>query len=307
MADDAKTLPVPGVIARSADRLMDEAMKPKGGYKADFTQPLGEAALAAADSVSWRVFKNPISLFIGGITAVLMEFAEPKVRDGVWQNSTFRTDPLGRLKRTGLAAMVTVYGPRSQAEKMIAGVTRMHGRVRGVTSEGEAYEAMDPVLLDWVQATASYGFMEAYHRFAKPLSDAERDRFYAEAKPAAALYGAVGAPASVAEFEALSARMAPRFVPSPIATEFLDVMMKVPALPGIARPLQRMLVRAAVDILPEPVATVLGLGPRWRLGGIQRRIVGLAARTANRIVLKASPAVQSCRRMGLADDYLYRR
>ncbi|BCW90625.1 hypothetical protein sos41_37980 [Alphaproteobacteria bacterium SO-S41] len=306
MADEAKTISVPGVIARSADRMMDEAMRPAGGYKTDFTQPAGEAALAAADSVSWRVFKNPISLFVGGITAVLMEFAEPKVRDGVWQNSTFRTDPLGRLKRTGLAAMVTVYGPHSQAEKMIAGVTRMHGRVRGVTSEGEAYEAMDPVLLDWVQATASYGFMEAYHRFAKPLSAAERDRFYAEAKPAAALYGAVGAPASVVEFEALMMRMTRRFVPSPIATEFLDIMMKVPALPGIARPLQRMLVRAAVDILPDQVETALALCPRWRLGGVQRRIVGLAARTANRIVLRTSPAVQSCRRMGLPDDYLYR-
>ena len=28
--------------------------------------PLGEAALVAPDSVSWRAFKNPVSLFIGG-------------------------------------------------------------------------------------------------------------------------------------------------------------------------------------------------------------------------------------------------
>ena len=31
----------------------------------DFSQPVGEAALVSPDSVSWRVFKNPFSLFIG--------------------------------------------------------------------------------------------------------------------------------------------------------------------------------------------------------------------------------------------------
>ena len=33
---------------------------------ADFLHPVGEAALVSPDSVSLRVFKNPISLFIGG-------------------------------------------------------------------------------------------------------------------------------------------------------------------------------------------------------------------------------------------------
>jgi uncharacterized protein (DUF2236 family) len=35
----------------------------------DFLRPAGEAALASPDSVSWRVFKNPLSLFIGGVAA----------------------------------------------------------------------------------------------------------------------------------------------------------------------------------------------------------------------------------------------
>ena len=45
----------------------------------DFSQPAGEAALVSPNSVSWRVFKNPLSLFIGGVTAVIMELAEPRV------------------------------------------------------------------------------------------------------------------------------------------------------------------------------------------------------------------------------------
>jgi uncharacterized protein (DUF2236 family) len=103
----------------------------------DFLRPAGEAALVSADSLSWRVFKNPLSLFVGGVTAVIMELAEPRVRAGVWEHTTFRSDPLRRLRRTGLAAMVTVYGARSVAEPMIARVRRMHDMVAGTTLSGE--------------------------------------------------------------------------------------------------------------------------------------------------------------------------
>jgi hypothetical protein len=32
------------------------------------------------DSVSWRIFKDPVSVFVGGIAAVILELAEPSVR-----------------------------------------------------------------------------------------------------------------------------------------------------------------------------------------------------------------------------------
>jgi uncharacterized protein (DUF2236 family) len=94
-------------------------LDPSDQSSVDFSQPAGEPALVSPDSVSWRIFKNPVSLFIGGVTAVVMELAEPRVRTGVWEHTTFRVDPIRRLRRTGLAAMVTVYGPRSIAEGMI--------------------------------------------------------------------------------------------------------------------------------------------------------------------------------------------
>ena len=68
----------------------------------DFSSPVGEAALLAPDSVQWRVYKNPIALGIGGIAAVLLEFAEPRIRSGVWDHSTYKADPIGRSRRTGL-------------------------------------------------------------------------------------------------------------------------------------------------------------------------------------------------------------
>src|SRR5215469_8861855 len=97
-----------------------------------FVEPASEPALVPPDSVSWQIFKNPVTLFIGGVAAVILELAEPAVRTGVWEHTDFRRDPMRRLERTGLAAMITVYAARSVAEPMIARVVRMHDRVEGV-------------------------------------------------------------------------------------------------------------------------------------------------------------------------------
>lgn len=278
-----------------------------GGPRVDFTAPAGEPALAAPDSVSWRVFKNPVALFVGGVTAVILELAEPRVRSGVWDHSTFKTDPLSRLKRTGLAAMVTVYGARSTAEAMIAGVGRQHARVSGLTPDGVAYRADDVDLLNWVQATASFGFMEAYSALVAPLTDAEKDRFHAEAAPAAALYGAVGAPTSRAAWEAQLAAMLPRLEASDIVLEFLTLMRETKIAPGAVSLLQRPLIRAAVGLVPAEVRQVLGLGPEWLPRWFELRAIRLAGRLADRLAVPGAPPAQACQRMGLPADWLYRR
>lgn len=307
MGHHSTAISLPGPIGTTLDRMLGEFLA-SPGLSMDFLTPAGEPALVPASSVSWTIFKNPVSLFIGGITAVLLEMAEPRVRDGVWDHSSFRTEPLKRLKRTGLAAMMTVYGPRSRAEVMIGHVVTRHGQVNGRTSEGQAYRANDPDLLDWVQATASYGFMEAYHSFVRPLSPGERDALLQEAQPAARLYGAVGAPASQAELNAQFERMKPTLVPSPIVFEFLGIMENVAALPLFARPLQKPMIKAAVHILPPWLRARLGLeNSAWTLRPWEQWLVALAARTNDRLVMPSSPAVQSCRRLGLGDDYLYRR
>ena len=118
----------------------------------DFNRPVGERALLSSDSLSWRIFKNPVTLLIGGLSAVILELAEPAVRAGIWEHSSFRKDPMRRLRRTGLAALVTVYGPESVAVPMIARVVKMHSNVVGRTSCGISYDASDPRLLSWVQA-----------------------------------------------------------------------------------------------------------------------------------------------------------
>jgi len=280
-------------------RLAAEAGRPD----IDFLNPKGEAALVPADSVSWRVFKNPVALFVGGIAAVLLELAEPRVRTGVWEHSSFRADPVRRMKRTGLAALVTVYGARSVATRMIAQVGALHSRVAGTTPGGLAYDASDPELLDWVQATAAFGFLEAYCTLVKPLPPQERDRFYPEGAAAASLYGASGAPRDVAGQQALFARMMPKLERSDIVFEFLDIVGRAPILP---RPARGLFIRAAVEIVPAEIRARLGL-QRHGLKSWEAALVRRAGALAETIRIPGAPPLQSCARLGLPNDYLYRR
>ncbi|SJZ57901.1 Uncharacterized conserved protein, DUF2236 family [Enhydrobacter aerosaccus] len=288
------------------DALAHDLVQPDDGPAIDFSRPAGEPALTAADSVSWRVFKNPVALFVGGVAAVILELADPAVRSGVWEHSSFRRDAVARLRRTGLAAMVTVYGPRRTAEAMIAQVGRLHARVRGRTPAGEIYEANDPALLRWVHATAAFGFAEAYDRYVRPLGERGFDRLYGEGAASACLYGAIDAPLSRAAVMDLIDSKRDRLQASPIPFEFLDIMRRAPVLPAPLRPLQRLLIRAAVDLVPAWIRQRLGLDDSAGLHRWQRPVVRLIGRLADRVLLRSSPAVQSCLRLGLPADYLYR-
>jgi uncharacterized protein (DUF2236 family) len=273
--------------------------------RVDFLKPPGAAALYSPDSLAWQVFKNPVALFVGGVTAVLLELAEPRVRSGVWGHSIFPTDPLTRMRRTGAVTHATIYAPAETATRMIQMVNRMHARVEGHTPAGAAYRATDPVLLDWVQATASFGFMEAYSAFVRPFSDEERDRFYAESKAAAPLFGATGAPLSLAEQRRQFDAMRPVLEDHPIFHDFLAIMKKTPALPIVMRPLQTMMLRAGVSQLPDWVRERLNLGEEWVLKKWERSLLRGLGAFFDRLAVPGTPPVQACERLGLPKNYLY--
>jgi uncharacterized protein (DUF2236 family) len=292
-------------MRRNLDRLLHDMIAPPPGMPAvDFTAPPGAPALFAPDSVTWRVMKNPIALLVGGVAAVILELAEPRVRTGVWEHTAFRADPVGRIRRTGYATMVTIYGPAEEARRMIAGVVRGHERVAGATPAGVPYRANDVELLNWVQATAAYGFFEAYHRFVRPLSVAQRDALHREGALPASLYGATGAPTSVAEAQALFAAMRPKLERSDIVFEFLAIMREAQLLPS--RWLQRLVVRGAVEITPAWARKTLGLGPERRLGPAGALALRALGAVGERVVLKDAPPAQACVRLGLPVGYLYR-
>jgi uncharacterized protein (DUF2236 family) len=274
--------------------------------RVDFLNPAGAPALYAPESLAWQVFKNPISLFIGGITAVLLELAEPRVRSGVWGHSIFPTDPLTRIRRTGAVTHATVYAPAEAATRLIRMVNRMHDRVEGLTPGGVAYRANDPVLLDWVQATVSFGFMEAYSAFVRPFTDEERNRFYAESEPVARLFGATGAPLSLAEQRRQFEAMQPQLENHPIVHEFLAIMQRISALPFFLRPLQGAMLRAAISLLPDWLRERLELGDNWRLKKWEQSVLRKLGAMFDRLPIPSAPPAQACKRLGLPRDHLYR-
>lgn len=272
----------------------------------DFASPAGEPALLAPDSVQWRIYKNQIALGIGGIAAVLLEFAEPRIRSGVWDHSTYKADPIGRSRRTGTVALLACYGPASAAKEVIGKVNHMHGKVKGATPAGETYRAMDPVLLDWVAATASYGFLMAYDRFVHPLSAAEKDRFLRDSAAIGREFGARRTPDSIAAFMTMMEGLEARFEPHPIIFEFLDIIQSGRAAPSIPRFLHRAVARASVSLLPAHVRRRLELGPEFDLTRTDRIALKLAGRLADRRADRNSAPCQASVRLGLPHDFLYR-
>lgn len=276
------------------------------GIPVDFSAPYGEAALLSPDSVQWRVYKNPVALGIGGIAAVLLEFADPRIRSGVWDHSTYKADPIGRSRRTGTVALLACYGPAGTARGVIGRVNRMHAGVKGETPSGQKYRALDPVLLDWVAATASYGFLCAYDRFVAPLSDADKDRFMRDSEAIGREFGARRTPQSIPDFMIMLETLEPGFEPHPIIFEFLQIIESGRAAPSIPSFLHRAVARAAVSLLPQRVRDRLQLGPQYDLSRTDRLALKLAGKLADRRMVAASAPCQAALRLGLPANFAYR-
>jgi uncharacterized protein (DUF2236 family) len=228
-----------------------------------FREPAGDPGLYGPNSVAWRVHANPVALAAGGIAAVIMQLAEPRVRSGVWEHSGFRKDPIARMERTAEAAMITTYGATAAAQERIAMITRMHARVSGVTPDGETYSALDPELLDWVHVTAGYGFLNAYRRYVDPqISPADQDRFYAEGARLGLAFGAQDPPTSRTAAEKRIEAMRPKLQAHPILEEFLHIVSTNSPLGVPGLPLQPLLVRAAIDTLPPALRRDIRLTER---------------------------------------------
>jgi uncharacterized protein (DUF2236 family) len=133
----------------------------------------------------------------------------------------------------------------------------------------------------------------------------ERDRYYAEGVLAASLYGASAATSEAAlkmRFEA----MANQLERSDILFEFLAIIRSAPILPLPLRPVQPLLIRAAIDLTPHWLRRTLGLTDHG-LNALEVGLVRQIGAFADRLVLEINPAVQACRRMGLSENYLYSR
>src|SRR5215212_7299487 len=121
------------------------------------------------------------SMFIGGLSALLLQSLHPLAMAAVAGHSGYRGDPWGRLQRTSTFLAVTTYGTAADAQRAVDHVRGIHDRIRGTTAEGVPYHAADPHLLGWVHAAETDSFLRAHERFGvRPLDAASYDAYVAD-------------------------------------------------------------------------------------------------------------------------------
>ena len=128
------------------------------------------------ESVIRRVGNTPITPFLGGGPAVLLQVAHPLVAAGVACHSDFRNDLWSRLARTLRALYLIAYGTKAEADRAGEAVQAVHAYVRGKTKTQlgrfpprTRYSASDPELMLWVHATLVEASLAAYRRFVGAL------------------------------------------------------------------------------------------------------------------------------------------
>lgn len=208
-------------------------------------------ALFPEHSVIWRVHGDVTTMMVGGVSALLLQMLHPAALAGIWDHSTFRDDMLGRLRRTARFIAVTTYADRADALAAIDRVRQVHDRVSGTLADGTPYSANEPLLLAWVHVTEALCFLDAWIRYGEPgMSRADQDLYFAQFADVARRLGAAPVPESRAEAEALVKQLRPKLHADARTREVARLVLrqKVPTLAAV--PVQKMIMEAAVDLLP---------------------------------------------------------
>jgi len=202
------------------------------------------------DDPIWRVHADA-SMFVGGLTALLLQSLHPMAMAGVAGHSGYKSDPWGRLQRTSHYIAVTTYGTIPDAEAAIATVRSVHERVRGRDDQGRQYRASDPHLLKWVHLAETDSFLRAHQAFgARPLTPEQADTYVGQTATPAALLGVLEPPRSVAELDSQLGAYRDELRASPAALEAARFLLLEPPLPFLARPGYGTLAAGAVSLLP---------------------------------------------------------
>jgi uncharacterized protein (DUF2236 family) len=199
-------------------------------------------------------------MMIGGISGLLLQMLHPRALAGVWDHSNFREDMLGRLRRTARFIATTTYGDRSDAEALLARVRNIHAQVRGTSPDGVAYAADDPRLLAWVHVAGEMSFLDAWVRYMEPrMPSDDKDRFFGEVAIIADRLGADPVPRSTGAAAALIQSFRDELVANERTRIVRDYILSPPGTALATKPVQELLSRAAVDLLPPWARRMHGL------------------------------------------------
>ncbi len=174
--------------------------------------------------MSWEINGDMASVGLAGPAAVIMEVLHPSVMAGVYEQSSYRTQPLLRARNTLGYVLRTTFGSTEAATGLIERVKRVHSRINGTRPDGVPYRALDPELIAWVHTSIPWAIMTAYERTCRPLTTAEKDRYLTEQAVIGRMGGADWVPETVAELEAYVDEMAPKLSMNEQTRSFIDFL-----------------------------------------------------------------------------------
>ncbi|MCA1654263.1 MAG: oxygenase MpaB family protein [Sphingomicrobium sp.] len=243
-------------------RMLVERVRDTFNDRANGERPVQRSmnSLLPPQSVAWRVHGDVISMMVGGIAALLVEMLHPQALGGVWDHSKVDTDMAGRLRRTARFIAVTTFGQHEEALAAIERVRRIHAQVQGVLPDGTSYRADDPSLLAWIHVAGSLCFLDAWRRYGEPgMSAPDQDRYFAEVAVIASALGANPVPGTRIEAEQLAHSFRPQLCADKRTMRFRQLVLDAPANSIVEVPLQRLLMTAAIDLMPDYAREMHGL------------------------------------------------
>ncbi len=221
------------------------------------------------------------AMFIGGLSALLLQSLHPLAMAAVAAHSGYRGDPWGRLQRTSTFLATTTYGTAESAEAACARVRAVHAGISGVTAWGTPYLASDPHLLLWVHVAEIDSFLRAHQEFgARPLTSGECDVYVDQTARIARALGIPDPPRSLDSLHRCldGYRGELRCTREAIGTT--RYLLFRPPVPLAAMPFYAALATNAVALLPGWAASELRLArsalvDRWLVRPTGHAVTGL--------------------------------
>ncbi len=239
---------------------------------------------------------SDVSMYIGGLRALMVQSLHPAPMRAVHEHSGFRGDMWGRLARTSTFIATTTFGAKEDVEATVATVRRIHDHVNGVLPDGTPYSASDPHLLAWVHIAEIDSFLAAHQVFGRrPLSDSEIDDYVAQTGVIARMLGVMDPPSSYAELQAELQRFQPELRGTPEAVAAISHVRLRPPLTPVARPGYQILWTAAIGLLTDWQREQLRLS---KVSPAVSKVAGRTATTALRWV--SAPSQRRAREIELA-------
>ncbi len=270
-----------------------EAVGGRHDEPAIYDGPPGDPGLAGGPgSISWEINGDLASVAAAGSAAIIMEVLHPSVMAGVYEQSSYRTEPLERARNTLGYVLRTTFGTTEAATALIGRVKRVHSHIDGVRPDGVEYRALDPELIAWVHTCIPWAIMEAFHRFNRPLTTTERDRYLAEQAPIGLMGGAQWVPTSMAELDGYVERMRRLMAMTEQTREFIDFLAgAVDGEFGVGPRQQlenRLALAASMSLMPTWARHLSGTYQPWP---VRRAYLDPAARLQYRLVRWAYPEI----------------